>query len=121
MSPHRAFVNLAYHTNNGWSLDYTLNWQDTKRLPNTQSNPEAFRLGDRSAAFFLSNAQVTKKFGKRFDLYVGGENLFNFKQPNPILSSEQPFGQYFDSSMVWGPIFGRMLYAGFRYSIVDEE
>ena len=121
VSPHRAFVNLAYHTNNGWSLDYTLNWQDTKRLPNTQSNPEAFRLGDRSAAFFLSNAQVTKKFGKRFDLYVGGENLFNFKQPNPILSSEQPFGQYFDSSMVWGPIFGRMLYAGFRYSIVDEE
>ncbi len=120
VSPNRAFVNLAYHVD-GWSLDYTLNWQDTKRLPDTRSNPQPYQLGDRSPAFFISNAQVSKSWNKKFELYVGGENLFDFRQDKPILGSNDPFGNYFDSSMVWGPVFGRMIYAGFRYMINTEK
>ena len=120
VSPNRAFVNLAYHVD-GWSLDYTLNWQDSKRLPDTRSNPQTYQLGERSPAFFISNAQVTKSWNKKFELYVGGENLLDFRQDKPILGSNDPFGNYFDSSMVWGPVFGRMVYAGFRYMINTEK
>lgn len=63
------------------------------------------------------NAQVTRSFSKLFDLYIGVENLFHFKQNDPIIDPANPNGQYFDASLIWGPITGRMLYAGLRYKL----
>lgn len=65
------------------------------------------------------NAQVSKTFGKKtpLDLYIGGENLSNFIQPNAIIAADKPFSQYFDAAQVWGPISGRMFYAGARFKI----
>lgn len=114
---HRAFINLGYHTENDWKFDFTLNRQGQKRISSTASNPEPYRLDEKSPAFFLANTQVTKVWAERFEVYVGAENLFNFKQENPILVSSEPFGEYFDSSLVWGPIFGRMIYGGLRYRL----
>ena len=65
----------------------------------------------------ITNAQVSKWWADSFDLYVGVENLFNYIQDNPIIAADDPFGPYFDSSLVWGPIFGRMVYAGIRFTI----
>ena len=117
VSRHRAFINLSYETDNGWAFDYTLNWQGAKRLPSTVDNPIDFQIADRSPDFVLSNAQISKRWSNKFDIYLGVENLFNFVQENPILGANDPFGDYFDSSLVWGPIFGRMVYAGVRYTI----
>ncbi|MGH2622433.1 MAG: TonB-dependent receptor plug domain-containing protein, partial [Sphingobacterium sp.] len=116
---HRGFMNLAYNLHAGWSFDYTLNVVGSKRIPNTSTNPAAFQLPTKSDAYVTMNAQVTRKFGKNqnFDLYVGGENLTNFYQKNPILAFEQPFGEHFDTNMLWGPITGRMFYTGIRYHI----
>jgi hypothetical protein len=65
------------------------------------------------------NAQISKTLGKRhpMDFYVGTENLGNYYQKNPIIAADQPFSPYFDASMVWGPVTGRMLYAGWRLKI----
>jgi len=41
----------------------------------------------------------------------------NFKQKNGIVQNENPFGAYFDSSMIYGPTFGAMYYAGLRFKI----
>jgi hypothetical protein len=60
---------------------------------------------------------VGKSLGKRLEIYGGIENLLGFTQNDPILASEDPFGPYFDSSLIWGPIFGRKFYAGLRYRI----
>lgn len=117
ISAHRAFINLAYNTRNHWTFDYTLNWQGSKRLPFTASNPAAYQLPERSPDFFLMNAQISKTFREFFEVYVGMENIMNMRQEGPILSSEQPFSPYFDSSMVWGPIFGRNTYVGLRYRV----
>ena len=114
---HRAFINLAYNTRDSWSFDYTLNWQGKKRIPFTASNPEEFRLAGESPNFFLMNAQVSKNWNEKFELYVGAENILGYKQENPIISSEDPFGTYFDSSLVWGPLFGRNVYFGVRYRV----
>lgn len=116
VSRHRAFVNLGYELDSGWAFDVTVNWQGARRIPSTASNPEAFRARERAPDFMLTNMQISKQWWERFDLYVGVENVFDFRQNDPILSADDPFGTYFDGSLVWGPIFGRMVYAGVRWT-----
>ena len=58
-------------------------------------------------------AQVSHKVGK-FDIYVGCENILDYKQENPILNANDPWSAKFNSSVVWGPLMGRKFYAGVR-------
>lgn len=115
---HRAFANLAYDLN-GWKLDYTVNLVGAKRLPSTSGNPAPYKLADYSPSYVTMNAQVSRSLGKKklFDFYLGGENLTNYFQKNAIIAADQPFGNYFDASLVWGPVSGRLIYTGFRYTI----
>ncbi|MBX7127438.1 MAG: TonB-dependent receptor, partial [Cyclobacteriaceae bacterium] len=113
----RAFLNVAFATKNNWRLDYTVQWMGPQRLPSTKDNPVALQLSSWSDAYVLMNAQISKDFGARWSAYVGAENLGNFMVKNPIVAANDPFGPYFDTSMVWGPVFGRMWYGGFRYRI----
>jgi outer membrane receptor for ferrienterochelin and colicins len=118
----RFFVNIGYETKtkeNGslWKFDYTVHTQGEQRLPNTDVNPPQFRLGDFAEGYSVMNAQVTKVFSTKFEVYFGGENLSNFRQPNPILGLDDPFGENFDTSIVYAPIMGRMFYLGFRYKV----
>jgi len=116
ISAHRAFINMAYEIENKWAFDATFNWQGARRIPNTSSNPEEFRLSSFSPDFVTLNGQITRKW-KMFDWYIGVENALNYRQDNPIISAENPNSDFFDSSLVWGPIFGRNIYTGFRYKI----
>jgi outer membrane receptor for ferrienterochelin and colicin len=117
VSRHRFFVNLAYESRTYWKVDYTLNWQGKKRIPDTFTNPEPYQLQEYSPNFMVINLQVSKTWLEKLNVYLGVENLLNYRQDNPILASEDPFGPYFDSSLTWGPIFGRNIYAGIRYNI----
>ncbi len=111
---HRAFLNMAYETGDLWTFDMTWNWQGMKRIPVTSSNPEEFQMDEWSPNFFLLNAQISKTFRENFDIYVGAENILNYKQQDPIIDAANPFGEYFDASMIWGPVFGRKVYGGLR-------
>ena len=62
------------------------------------------------------NTQITKNF-KTWSVYAGAENLTNFVQKHPIISVENPYGNDFDASMVWGPMHGRTIYAGVRWAL----
>ena len=114
----RAFANLAYETN-GWKFDYTVSYNGKKRLPSTAANPIEYQRLSYSPSFATMNAQVSKTLGRKnpFDIYAGGENLSNYYQKNAIIAATQPFSQYFDASIIWGPITGRMIYAGMRFRI----
>ena len=118
ISKHRAFANLAYATH-GFKFDYTISYNGRKRLPDTQANIPVYRLPEYSPGFVTMHAQISKTVGKKypFEFYVGAENLTNYFQKNVILAADQPFSQYFDASMVWGPVSGRMFYAGMRLTI----
>lgn len=121
ISKHRAFINMAYKTKSDWHFDATLNWNGQKRLPNTQNNPEQYRRPDNSPNYFLLNAQVMKRWGKKWDVYLGAENLLNFRQTDAIIAGNDAFGQYFDASIVWAPLFGTNVYLGFRYALNASE
>lgn len=119
---HRFFANVGYETHivdNGrqWKFDFTYNLMGKQRLPYTGSNPEPYRLDNYSPSFSLMNAQVTRTFSSVFEVYVGAENLGNYKQNRAILGADDPFGPYFDSSIIYAPIFGQMYYAGLRFKI----
>jgi outer membrane receptor for ferrienterochelin and colicin/copper chaperone CopZ len=113
----RAFINIAYETNNHWKFDYTTQWFSKKRLPNTNSNPVDKQMQSYSPSYIQMSGQITKQFGSKWDVYIGAENITNYKQKNLIISADQPFSQYFDASLVWGPVNGRMIYAGMRFKL----
>ena len=121
VSKHRAFINLGYETkNNHWQLDFTTQFNGSKRLPDTESNPTDYQRNQYSPNYFNLLGQITylTKINRAdFNIYFGVENLLNYKQTNPIVASDAPFTKYFDASMVWGSIYGRMLYAGLRLKI----
>jgi outer membrane cobalamin receptor len=117
VSRDKVLFNAAYATRfEKWKFDFTTQWIGSKRIPGTTQNPEGLQRETTSPAYFLFNAQVTKAF-RKWDLYVGGENLGGFTQKNPIIAAAQPYGPHFDASLVWAPVFGRMIYAGMRYKI----
>ncbi len=118
---YRFFTNLNYETlMNGygqWRFDFTANWLGRQRLPSTAGNPVEFQMASHSPSYVLINAQVTKVFSNKFEVYLGGENINNFTQDTPILSANDPFGTYFDSVILYGPVLESAYYLGFRYKI----
>lgn len=117
----RVFANLSYETemksNSQWKFDATYNWLGEQRFPSTITNPEEFQVGEYSTSLNTLNAQITRVFSGRFEVYIGGENITNVRQDRPILAAEDPFGDYFDSTLVYGPVFGNLYYAGFRFKL----
>jgi outer membrane receptor for ferrienterochelin and colicin len=120
---HRFFANASFNTKPKeinaaqWKFDATFNWIGKQRFSSTATNPQPLRLGEFSKTVSTLNAQVTKVFSKQFEVYFGGENITNTKQNRPILDAENPFGSYFDTGYVYGPIFGKTYYVGLRYKI----
>jgi outer membrane receptor for ferrienterochelin and colicins len=107
-----------------WKFDFTLQWNGKRRLPymghlneHDEHGVPTVLIPTNAPSFYNLNAQITRTFPK-WDVYLGGENLNNFKQKNPIMGAADPFGKYFDAGMVWGPVAGRMIYAGMRFKIV---
>ena len=119
---HRFFGNLEYETHIGekgkqWKFDYTFNWIGQQQLPNTMSNSVNDRLPEFSPSYSLMNAQITRTFSSTFEMYIGGENIGNYRQEKSILGSDNPFGSTFDATIVYAPVFGQMYYAGLRFKI----
>lgn len=93
-----------------------MQWVGKQRIPSTLSNPEQYQLQLNSPSYFRVLGQITY-IKHRWEFYVGGENLNDFIQKDAIISADEPFGPYFDSSLVWGPLTGRTIYAGIRFTL----
>ena len=97
-----------------WQFDATV------QLNGGGRNPESYQLADGSQSwsprfhsFEQVSAQVTRWF-RHWSIYVGGENLTGFKQKTPIYGASNPWGSDFEPTLIWGPVEGRMFYAGVR-------
>lgn len=114
---HRVLGTLSFKPlNKKFNIDINAHWFGEQRLPYTKLNPEDFQRPDFSKPYTIYNAQVTYNL-KKWEIYGGCENIFNFRQSQPIISWQNPFSPYFDTSSVWGPTRGREFYIGFRYRI----
>ena len=114
-SKYKALFTASYKTPLGlWQFDATV------QLNGGGRNPEPYQLADGSQSwsprfhsFEQVSAQVTRWF-RHWSIYVGGENLTGFKQKTPIYGASNPWGSDFEPTLVWGPVEGRMFYAGVR-------
>lgn len=114
---YKGLLNLSYKTNlDKWQFDFTAQFNGDARLPDTRNNPEQYQRPAQSPMYTILNAQITKYF-RKWNIYLGAENLGDFVQNDPIIAADDPFGEYFDSSIVWGPIMGRKIYAGIKFQI----
>lgn len=100
-----------------WQFDLTLQFNGGGRMPDPYLMADGtMSWNERFGSYQLLNAQIIKNF-RWGNVYVGGENLTNFKQKNPIISAENPWSENFDATMIWGPIDGIMVYAGVKYKL----
>lgn len=113
----KYFLTGSYLTDNKkWQFDLTGLVNGRSRLPDLSFNPIEYQLDDYSPMHFIMHSQISY-FMDKWSFYIGSENLLDYKQRNPILAADDPFGPYFDSSLVWGPVIGRKIYAGIRFKI----
>ena len=119
----RGFVNIAYITRNKrWEYDFTCSVFSPSRLPiqRDMTNDTLLISDMKSPIYAMINAQITHIY-KKFDFYLGGENLTNSTQKNPIIDAANPFGSKFDATNIYMPITGINIYVGIRYAIAKNK
>lgn len=115
VSDYKGLVTASYQTPlKKWQFDLTGQFNGGGRMPLPDAQNPLWEPDFN--AYTVVNAQITKYF-RRWSVYIGAENLFDYKQSHPIIDAENPRGDHFDGSMVWGPVHGRKIYAGLRFNI----
>lgn len=110
----KTLLNIQYATRfRRWVFDVTAQYNGSARIP---SQTGVLADATYSPCYPMFFAQVTRKVGK-FDLYVGCENIADYRQEVPILNAENPYSAAFNSMNVWGPLMGRKFYFGLRFNM----
>jgi hypothetical protein len=118
-SKYKGLLTASYQTPLGkWQFDATLQLNGGGRMPTpyTLNNYKDLSWETRYESFEQFNLQITRYF-RNWSIYAGGENLTDFIQENPIIGADAPWGDTFDSSMIWGPMHGRKIYVGVRWNL----
>jgi outer membrane receptor protein involved in Fe transport len=109
----KGVVTTSYQTPlKKWQFDVTAQFNGVSRVPDGFEQPFTW--------YPQLMAQVTK-YWRTCSLYVGAENMTNFKQDPSIVDSYHPYGPDFDASMVCGPTMGWKIYMGFRYDLEKKD
>ena len=97
-----------------WKFNFTYNRLGKQRLMQNTRDREIY-----AEPHYSINSQITRVFSNKFEVYLGGENINNFKQDNPIIMASDPYSKDFDASIIHGPIFGSTYYMGLRFKILN--
>ena len=114
VSRYKALINLQYATNmRKWTFDFTAQLNGPARIPTQSGDLKDSTL---SPIYPMLFAQISRRI-KKWEIYVGCENILNFKQPNPIIMADNPYDPAFNSSLIWGPLKGTKGYIGVRWNL----
>ncbi len=114
VSRYKTLLNIQYATKfRRWTFDATAQLNGPSRIPTQTGDLADSYYSPRYPMFY---AQVSRKVGK-FDIYVGCENIADYRQEDPILNWQNPYDYRFNSMNVWGPLMGRKFYAGLRFNL----
>jgi len=117
-SKYKGLLTASYKTPLGlWQFDATLQLNGGGRMPTAYTQADGTAAwGGRFHSYEQLSAQVTRWF-RHFSVYVGGENLTDFTQKTTIFGADNPWGEDFEPTLIWGPVHGRMFYAGIRVNL----
>ena len=125
----KGVLNLQYATNlNKWIFDFTASLNGSCRVYGfmkdfKDADGKLMYRNGRTPVYPMLYAQVTRRF-KGWDVYIGAENLTNFRQKDAIIGYTRPgediidprYAQ-FDASCIWGPLMGIKAHVGFRFTL----
>ena len=118
----KGVINLQYATDlNKWIFDFTASLNGSCRVYDfmkdlKDADGNLLYKNGRTPVYPMLYAQITRRF-KGWDVYVGAENLTNFRQKNAIIGADNPRQASFDASCIWGPLMGIKAHAGFRFTL----
>jgi outer membrane receptor for ferrienterochelin and colicin len=117
MSKSKGLFTFGYTPMMGiWQFDASFALNGKGRMPTpytTSDGTPSWR--ETYKPYPLLNMQITRNF-RHWSIYVGGENLTNYKQKNPIINASNPWGEGFDATMIYASVHGAMVYVGFKYN-----
>lgn len=121
----KGVITTSYQTPlKKWQFDVTAQFNGISRMPDGFT-----AMGDYLGGYGTPKeiswypqlmAQITKYF-RTCSIYLGAENMTNFRQNPSIVDSFHPYSPDFDASMVCGPTTGWKVYLGFRYDLDKPE
>lgn len=116
-SRHKGLVTVGYAPMMGlWQFDVTCSVTGGCRMPSPYRMADGRQSWEPEyKAYPQLSAQVTRNF-RHWAVYVGGENLTNYRQQRLVIGGENPWGTGFDATMVYAPLHGANVYVGFRYT-----
>ncbi|MBL6682937.1 MAG: hypothetical protein ISQ44_06885 [Cryomorphaceae bacterium] len=112
--PHLIYMGASYSGRKGMGIELNATYNSSQRLP-------LVGYAKRSYAFTMLNGQISKEDRAFGQFYIGIQNALNVRQLDPIVGGNLPFDGGFDASIVWGPIMGRQIYAGWRYDLKFQD
>ena len=118
---YKGLLTASYQTRlKKWQFDVTTQFNGGGRMPDPG---DIDPLCDKTFPSYVTlNAQITRYF-RTWSIYVGGENLTNYTQKNPIIDASNPWGSdsRFDATMIYAPLHKAKYYVGIRWSIPRKE
>lgn len=124
---HKGLLNVAYTTaKENWRFDATAQYHGQTRLVNIETVEHSNgHIGNqvkngKSPEYITLLGQITHIFNKKWEVYLGGENLTDYRQETVVYNASDPFSSEFDATNIWGPVMGIKIYAGFRFKIPSE-
>ena len=124
----KGVLNLQYATRlSKWIFDFTASLNGSCRVYNFMedlrgADGELLYKDGRTPVYPMLYAQVTRRF-KGWDVYLGAENLTNFRQEQVLIGQVgndgfvNPRMASFDASCIWGPLMGIKAHIGFRFTL----
>ncbi len=111
-----AVATIGYTFKNiGLGVDYTGTFTGSKPMPkyadqyNKSLRSPSHSIHDIQVSWSPSSARATK-YGQNqspIKIFVTAKNIFNFIQGTPLIESNNPYSDGFDTNYIWGPIRGR--------------
>lgn len=119
LNKYKGLATVSYATfGKIWKFDLTTQLNGPARISDQSKMPGIVRRNyQHSEPYAIINAQITKAFKFGLEVYLGAENLLDFRQKDPITEPFIPYHTHFDTAMNWGPITGRTIYTGLRFTI----
>ena len=98
--------------------DASIDWAGKVYGPmNLPTYEEPFKREENSPWFTLQHLQFNKRFNSQLSTYIGVKNILDYTQESPIIDSENPFGDDFDTAYAYGPMQGRRFVLGISYKL----
>jgi len=118
----RAYVSLDWDSG-GWDVFVRGTWTGPQDLAKfyyrdaQHYNFDGSAKPDKSPAFWTVDARVQYTIDKRWAVFVGADNLFDFKQSDHDGMLWIDAAGAIDVTHIWGPNRGRFVYGGVRFAL----